>query len=230
MKKAWSLLIVIPFLCGCSGRQISSEDAYRMMTNFEDTLDKTTTFAFYERKAITETSSSKTTTLYQVFFEKNFIHSYTVNEDSDVNENNSAVENWVFIDDGMIYEVTTEGAEESKKGKVYEAVTYEKEVWEARMKDAFEEIKTTNRMYIFNLKNQLKTPDKSTTITSYSNSDEHLREKVETRNSDNKVIKTTNYTFENSLISEIVEKDDYSKKSFYFSYQITTQEPNIPDF
>ena len=230
MKKGLALLLVVPFLCGCSGRTISSDEAYQIMSNFETNLDLITTFSYYERRAITETDYTRSTSFYQIFFEKNFIHSYSVNEDEDVNENNTVEENWVFIRDGMIYEVTTKNAEESKKGKIYNAYTYDKDIWEARLKSAFEDVKNTNLMYIYRLKNQLKSDDEYTSVTSKSKNDTSLVEKVDTVNKNNKVVRTKSYTFENSLIQRIEEKDDYTKKLIEFKYQITTQEANYPDF
>ena len=200
------------------------------MTNFETNLDLITTFSYYERRAVTETSSTRSTSFYQIFFEKNFIHSYMVNEDEDENENNTVVENWVFIRDGMIYEVTTANAEETKKGKIYNAYTYDKEIWEGRIKSSFEDVKNTNLMYIYRIKNQLKSDDEYTTVKSKSKGDTSLIEKVDTVNKDNKVVRTKTYTFEDSLIQKIEEKDDYTKKLIEFKYQITTQEVNYPDF
>lgn len=230
MKKAWSFLLVIPFLCGCSGRVISNDEAYKMLTDFETKLDQITTFSFFERKAITETSTSKTTVLYQVFFEKNFFHSYTVNEDSEISENNTVVEKWAFIRDGMIYDVTTEGAEENPKGKIYTAETYEKDVWETRIKSAIGSVKSANKLYIYLLKNQMSALESSEIITSRSSSETSLFQKVESKNAENKVVRTKTYKFEDSLITEITDKDDYSTRSIKFLYRITTQEPNIPDF
>ena len=230
MKKGCILLLVIPFLCSCSGRVISNEDAYKIVNNFETKLEQTTTFAYYERKAILETSSTKTVTFYQVFFQENFIHSYTINEDSDVSTNNSAVEQWTFIRDGMIYEVTTDNSEKSSKGKIYNAYTYEKELWEGIMKNEFEEVKKTNIMYYIRLKSELRNIDDKVKITSRSKNKSSLNEKIETTNLDGKIIRTKLYNFEESLITEINEKDDYSTKLVTFKYHVTTQEVMYPDF
>ncbi len=230
MKKAWPLLLVIPFLCGCSGRVISNDEAYKMLTNFETKLDQITTFSFFERKAVTITPTSRTTVLYQVFFEKNFFHSYTVNEDEEVKENNTVVEKWAFIRDGMIYDVTTEGADENPKGKIYTAETYEQSVWEARIKSAVGSVKSANKLYIYLLKNQINVRDSSEVITSRSLNESSLYQKVESKNQFNKVVRTKTYNFENSLVTEITDKDDYSTRTIKFQYRITTQEPNIPDF
>ncbi|GEM_PF-3776321 len=230
MKKSSALFLLFPLLCSCSGRTLSNEEAYRMLDSFDTSLEQITTFSFYERKSETKTTSTRTTSLYQIFFEKNFIHSYTVNEDDDVRTNNTAVENWVFIRDGMVYEVTTKDASESKKGKVYNAYTYEKEAWESRLKTAFLDIISNNQMYLYRLKNQIKTSDDSTVITSKSRGEKMLNEKVVTKGSDNKVLRTKTYDFEESLITKVTEVESYTTKTIQYQYKITTQEIMYPDF
>ena len=40
MKKGLILFFTIPFLCACSGKEISNDEAYKMMTNFENNLEQ----------------------------------------------------------------------------------------------------------------------------------------------------------------------------------------------
>lgn len=229
MKKGLILIFALPLLCSCSGSTISSEETLRMLSNFETKLDQTTTFAYFERNSVEQNETRKSIRFYQVFFDKNFIHSYTIKEDDEVADRNTAVEEWSFIQDGYIYEVTTEGAEESAKGKIYNAYTYDKDMWEKIMKKAFDETKLTNVMYYSRLKSELRNSGDDVKITTKSKNDSSLTGKLETYNSSGKVTVTKNYIFEECLITEFKEKNEYSTKEITFKYHVTTQEVNYPD-
>ncbi|MBR0194264.1 MAG: hypothetical protein IJQ40_02570, partial [Bacilli bacterium] len=107
---------------------------------------------------------------------------------------------------------------------------YEQSVWEARIKSAVGSGKSANKLYIYLLKNQINVRDSSEVITSRSLNESSLYQKVESKNQLNKVVRTKTYNFENYLVTEITDKDDYSTRTIKFQYKITTQEPNIPDF
>ena len=225
MKKRFAFFLIVPFLCSCSGRSISNEEAYRLINNFEIKLDQVTTFSFYERKAVATTESTRSTSLYQVFFESNYIHSYIVNEDSNNAANNSVSEQWTYIKDQKIYEVSTTATGE----KTYYAYWYQKELWEAKTKEAFENVRNINYLYINRLKNEFQNQSSQTRITSHSRNESCLNQKIERMNKDGKVTRSKTYDFEDSLISQIDEVDDYSTTRITFQYKVTTQEPNIPD-
>ena len=225
MKKSLTLLLLFPLLCSCSGSEISNEKAFNLVSNFEVKLDQATTFSFYERKAVAVTETTRSTSLYQVFFEENYIHSYIVNEDSKASENNSVQETWAFIKDLTIYDVTTNTLGE----KVSVSYPYTKEQWEAKMKEAFDNVRSVNYNYIIRIKNEYNNQTSQTKITSRSKNDTSLVQKVERMDKEGKIIRSKTYTFVDSLISEVEERDDYSKTNIKFSYKVTTQEAYIPD-
>lgn len=230
MKKGLGLLLIIPFLCSCSGAQISTDQALSMINEFEIKLEQKTSFSFYERKAVYETSTSRSVSLTQIFFEDNFFHSYNIYQDLKNVANSTAVEKWSFIKDKMIYDVTTEDAEDNPKGKSFHAYTFEKEVWEERIKDAFEEVRKTNSLYLVRIKNEIKSKTDQTKIDLRSKNSGSLIHKIERYGNEGKVIRYKSYEFQDSLIYNVVDKDDYSVTTIDFRYKVSTQEPNIPDF
>ena len=225
MKKRFAVLGLFPLLCSCSGRAISNEEAYRLITGFEIKLDQMTTFSFYERKSVAKTETTCSTSLYQVFFEDNYIHSYVVNEDYKTSENNYVLETWSYIDNQMIYEVQTNN-DGMKDSYVY---AYQKDLWEAKIKEAFNDVRSANLLYTIRLKNEIQNQTSQTIITSHSKNESQLYQKIEKQNKDGKTIRTKTYEFDDYLIKEVNEINAYSTTKIVFSYKVTTQEPNIPD-
>ena len=229
MKKGLTLFLIVPFLCSCSAKEISNEEAYRRLIGFEVKIEQETTFSFYERKAVSVSENKKTTSLTQVFFEDNYMHSYAVTTDYENPKNSTATENWVYVKDNLIYQVQTDQSEKSSNGKIHQEMEFDKDIWDQFIKDSFNEVKETNKLYFTRLKNEYLNQTSSTKIISRSNNETSLHQTIERSNSSGVVIRTKIYEFKDSRISSIIEKDDYSTSTFTFQYKISNQEVRYPD-
>lgn len=228
MKKPLVLLFVIPFLCGCSGKTITDDEAYQLLLNFETKLSQTTTFAYFERTAVTTTATTKSTSFRQVFFQENFIHYYYVYEDLQNPEYSSTSENWIYVKDQLIYNVSNDDSAEDPNEKIYTTVAYDQEYWQKQLNEEFESVKTSNTYNINLLKLELEKQLPETILTSKSDGETSLVERVDRIDENGKVVQTKTYEFIDSLISHIYDKDDEYKVVQDFQYKITRQEPRYP--
>lgn len=230
MKKGLCLFLVIPFLCACSGTEISDDETIRLVEQFETKLEQKTSFSYYEEKTVVEGKTSKTTEFYQVFFEENFIHSYSVFEDRETPSKCSAYEEWTFVHDRLIYQVSTKDAENTLNGRTASSVPFDLEIWKDKLNSSFKKAKGTNSTYYSRIKDEVTSKNSQTKINARSKNEGSLIYKIERFDNEGKVIRSKNYEFEDSLIQKIVDKDDFSTTTITYKYKVTTQEPHIPTF
>ena len=188
------------------------------------------TFSYFERKQVSTTKNTKITTFYQVFFDKNYIHHYSVNEDNEDKVNNYVRETWHYVKDNYIYLVKNDlSLEEYSKGKSYTKTDFDMELWQQTMTQEVSNVKDINLLYISRAKNYLEDTDTNSKITTESKDDDHLVELIELLNEQSAVVRSKKYTFEDELVSLVEEFDENSTTEIKYSYAVTTQQLLYPD-
>lgn len=230
MKKSRYLFLALPLFCACSGAEISDDETIRLVEEFETKLEQKTSFSYFEEKTVIEGKTFKTTEFYQVFFEENFIHSYSVHENRETKWKSTAYEEWSFVKDKTIYKVTTKDAENTETGRIVESTPFELEIWQGKMNYCFKKVKGTNSTFFNRIKDEVSSKNDQTKIVSRSKNEGSLIYTIERYDSSRKMIRYKNYEFVDSLVQRLVDKDDFSTTTTTYKYKVTTQEPNIPNF
>lgn len=229
MKKRLLIFSLPLLLCGCS-RSITFDQARMMLDRFETNVNQMITFSYFQKKQVSTTKNTKITVFYQVFFDKNYIHYYTVNEDNEERINSYVHETWQYVKDNSIFLVKNDlSLEHYSNGKSYTKTEFDLELWQETLKQEVGNVKDTNLTYINRARDYLEDTDTKMKITTESKDEDHLLEKVELLNDQSTVVRSKSYTFNDSLLSIVEEFDENSTTEIKYVYSVTTQQLLYPD-